>query len=74
MKKHLLLVSFCFLANYIFSQHEHHMMSDTVPKKRDTMQMKPATKKMATMDSVDHSMHMMHSMPSHAYSCHDEDE
>jgi len=68
MKKRLLLISFCFLANYVFSQHEHHMMPDTVPKKKDTMQKKPATKKMATMDSMDHSMHMMHSMPSHAYS------
>ena len=63
-----------------FSQHEHHQMSDTLPKKavspkkqpepkrkttvakKDTLQMKPA------MDTMDHSMHMMHTMPSHGYS------
>jgi len=55
-------------------------MSDTLPKKavspkkqpepkrkttvakKDTLQMKPA------MDTMDHSMHMMHTMPSHGYS------
>src|SRR6187402_1508952 len=51
-----------------FSQHEHHMPVDTVPKKKDTTPMKPAAKKMATMDTMDHSMHEVHTMPSHAYS------
>jgi len=64
----------------VFAQHEHHQMPDTVPKKqvvqkkqpvakrkvsttkKDTMQMKPV------MDKMDHSMHSMSSMPSHAYS------
>lgn len=65
MNKLLLLALFGFLNNHLFSQHEHHMMTDTVPKKKDTMQMNPAAKKMTTMDTMDHSIH---AMPSHAYS------
>jgi hypothetical protein len=65
MKKLILLISFAFLANYVFSQHEHHATVDTIPKKKDTMQMKPPMKNMDGMDNMDHSMP---SMPSHAYS------
>jgi len=49
------------------------MMSDTMTMKKDTV---PTNKKMENMkmpagrgrDTMDHSMHMMHSMPSHSYS------
>jgi hypothetical protein len=68
MKKHILLALFGFLSCHLFSQHEHHAMVDTLPTKRDAMQKKPTTKKTTAMDSMDHSMHMVHTMPSHAYS------
>ncbi|HEY5771749.1 MAG TPA: hypothetical protein VIS75_03930, partial [Chitinophagaceae bacterium] len=68
MKKLILLVLFGFLSDRLFSQHEHHPMADTMPKKKDTTQMKPAAKKMTTIDTMDHTMHMTHSMPSYAYS------
>src|SRR5262245_49549549 len=67
MKTILLLISINFFWGKIFSQHEHHMMSDTIPKKKDTMPMKKGMDNMR-MDTMDHSMHNMHSMPSHAYS------
>ena len=51
---------FGILSSQLFSQHEHHNMRDTIPKKEDTMQM--------IKDTMDHSMHKMHPMPSHAYS------
>ena len=68
MKKVIMVTFFGFLSSHLFSQHEHHAMADTMPKKKDTMQMKPVAKKMTTMDTMAHSMHMMHTMPSHAYS------
>jgi len=66
MKKLILLISFGLLSGYIFSQHEHHAMTDTVPEKKDTMKMKPPTRTMGNMDNM--AGHSMHSMPSHAYS------
>ena len=68
MKKLILLAFFGFVSSQVFSQHEHHARTDTMPKKNDTMQMKPAAKKIAAMDTMDHSMHMIHTMPLHAYS------
>lgn len=63
MKQLFLATLSLMLAFQVFSQHEHHMMTDTVPKKKDSMQMKPAAN-----EKTDHSMHSMRSMPSHAYS------
>ncbi len=63
MKKLILLVLFSYLSNLLFSQHEHHAMTDTVPKKKE---LKPTAKKMTTTDTMDHSVHM--TMASHAYS------
>ena len=68
MKKLILLALCGFLSSHLFSQHEHHAKADTMPKKKDTMQMKPTAKKMTKMDTMDHSMHMTHTMPTHAYS------
>ena len=67
MKKTLFVVILGVLSTSIFSQHEHHMMADTTTKKKDTV---PMNKDMGNMKmtTMDHSMHMMHSMPSHAYS------
>jgi len=79
MKKLILFILLAQLSIIVFAQHEHHQMPDTTKKpatqkkqpvqkrkatavKKDTMQMKPA------MDTIDHSMHSMSSMPSHAYS------
>jgi hypothetical protein len=67
MKKLILLALFGFLSSHLFSQHEHHIMADTMSKKKDTIQMKPATEKMDNMDMPDHSTHSM-SMPSHSFS------
>ena len=67
MKKLLILIVLGSFNNHLFSQHEHHTMRDTVPKKKDTMQMKKGNSNLK-MDTMDHSMHMMHHMPSHAYS------
>ena len=79
MKKLILFILLAQLSIIVFAQHEHHQMPDTTKKpatqtkqpvqkrkaaavKKDTMQMKIA------MDTMDHSMHSMSSMPSHAYS------
>jgi len=78
MKKFLVVTLFSLLMNKAFSQHEHHRMPDTTKSvtqkkqpvqkrktgvvKKDSVQMKPA------MDTMDHSMHSMSAMPSHAYS------
>ncbi|HJS53020.1 MAG TPA: hypothetical protein VJ765_00710, partial [Chitinophagaceae bacterium] len=56
MKKFILFILSAQLSFAVFSQHEHHMVKDTVPKKRDSMQVQTATN------------HSMHTMPSHAYS------
>ena len=64
----------------VFSQHEHHQMPDTVPKKQVTQKKPVMSKKNVSppkkdtiamnppMDKMDHSIHSMSSMPSHAYS------
>src|SRR5512138_1392653 len=72
MKKIYLIVLATFFGMASFSQHEHHMMADTMTKKKDTvpMKMNMGNMKMPVHhggDTMGHSMHMM-SMPSHAYS------
>jgi hypothetical protein len=79
MKKIILFILSAQMSIAVFSQHEHHQMPDTTKKpatqkkqpvqkrkvvavKKDTMQMNPA------LDTMDHSMHSMSPMPSHAYS------
>lgn len=80
MKKLLLLILSAQISMAIFSQHEHHKVPDTVPKKQVMQKKPPISKKKVSstrkdsiqmkpgMDTTDHSMHMMHSMPSHTYS------
>ena len=90
MKKILIVVLFGFWSNSIFSQHEHHPMTDTLPKKKTAAQTRKTTKKTSAhlqhvmndsaskkkntmqmskgMDRMDHSMHEMDVMPTHAYS------
>jgi hypothetical protein len=65
MKKSLFIFLLGLLSIAISAQHEHHMMSDTVAKKKDTI----PTKSMGNMkkDTMDHSMHIIQ-MPSHAFS------
>jgi hypothetical protein len=67
MKKIALTISIAFLTYQLTAQHEHHKMTDTVPKKKDTMQMKKGMNNM-TMDTMGHTMHDMSSMTSHSYS------
>ena len=67
MKKFILSAIIVSLCGPVLSQHEHHMMTDTVPKKKDSMHMNKPMGNMK-MDTAGHAMHMMHSMPSHAYS------
>ena len=74
MKRFSIILALGILSTHIFSQHEHHKMGDTIPVKKDTRQMKKDSGHMKmparTMgaDTMDHSMHKMTSMPSHAYS------
>jgi len=81
MKSIITVFVLVLLASSVYSQHEHHQVPDTLPKKgvvqkkrpmpkrkasivkRDTTQAKPSMDK-----TMDHSMHSMSSMPSHAYS------
>jgi hypothetical protein len=81
MKRIIPVIVISFLTSSAYSQHEHHNMPDTLPKKQvapkkqvpakkkvlpkrqDTMQMKPAMDK-----TMDHSMHAISSIPSQAYS------
>lgn len=77
MKKSLLVIFFFMLCGSVFSQHDHHVMQDTIPKKKDTMMMKmdtmPVKKNRMSMEEgkkmgmMDHSAHNMQ-MPSSAYS------
>ena len=77
MRKLFLFILFSQISIVVFSQHEHHQMTDTVPKKQVIRKKPPMSKKkvasakkdtMTMQPSMDHSMHSMSSMPSHAYS------
>src|SRR4030095_1861459 len=77
MKKISLIIIFGTISSYVFSQHEHHQMPDTIPKKQVTQKKQPIPKKkasspkkdtMAMNPPMDHSMHSMSTIPSHAYS------
>ena len=80
MKKLFLVILSSQISIAVLSQHEHHQMPDTVPKKQIVQKKQPLPRKKVSairkdtmqmkpgMDNMDHSMHSMSSMLSHAYS------
>ncbi len=66
MKKLILIFLFFLFSGQVYSQHEHHKMNDTLPKKSDTVKLAPVIK--GQIDHSKHKMSSMQSMPSHAYS------